>query len=94
MRELIYQFKGLCVDKAIALKYNKDLPAPFITAKGDGFIADRLLEIAEEYNIPIIRNDILSETLYLMEPGEFIPDEVFEIVAEILVFIKETQDLI
>jgi len=82
------------VDKAIALKYNKNLPAPFITAKGDALIADRLLEIAKEYDIPIIRNDILSETLYLMEPGEFIPEEVFEIVAEILVFIKETQDLI
>ena len=82
------------MNKAVAIKYNKDLPAPFITAKGHGFVADKLMKIAKEYNIPIVKDDLLSETLYLMEPGEFIPDDVFEIVAEILVFIKETQELI
>jgi len=82
------------LNKAVAIKYTNDLPAPFITAKGHGFVADKLLKIAEEYNIPIVKDDLLSETLYIMEPGEFIPDDVFEIVAEILVFIKETQDLI
>lgn len=82
------------MNKAVAIKYSKDLPAPFITAKGHGFIADKLLEIAEKYNIPIIKDDLLSETLYVMKPGEYIPEDVFEIVAEILVFIKETQDLI
>lgn len=82
------------MNKAVAIKYNKELPAPFITAKGDGFIAHKLLEIAEENNIPIVKDDILSETLFIMEPGEYIPEEVFDIVAEILVFIKETQDLI
>ncbi len=82
------------VNKAVAIKYNKNLPAPFISAKGKGFVAKRLLEIAEEHHIPVIKDNLLSETLYLMEPGEYIPDEVFDIVAEILVFIKETQDLI
>ncbi len=82
------------MNKAVAIKYNKELPAPFITAKGDGFIADKLLKIAEENNIPIVKDDLLSETLFIMDPGEYIPDEVFDIVAEILVFIKETQDLI
>ena len=82
------------MNKAVAIKYSKDLPAPFITAKGHGFVADKLLKIAKEYDIPIVKDDLLSETLYLMEPGEFIPDDVFEIVAEILVFVKETQELI
>ena len=81
------------MNKAVAIKYSKDLPAPFITSKGHGFVADQLLKIAKEYNIPIVKDDLLSETLYLMEPGEFIPEDVFEIVAEILVFIKETQEL-
>jgi len=82
------------VDKAVALKYNKDLPAPFISAKGKGLVADRLLKIAEEHNIPVIKDNLLSDTLYILEPGDYIPDEIFDIVAEILVFIKETQDLI
>ena len=82
------------MNKAVAIQYNKELPAPFITARGKGFLADRLMKIAEEHSIPVVKNDLLSETLYIMEPGEYIPDEVFEIVAEILVFIKETQDLV
>jgi flagellar biosynthesis protein len=82
------------VSKAVAIKYDKEFPAPFIMAKGDGFIANRLIEIAKEHDIPIVKDNLLSETLFLMEPGEYIPDEVFDIVAEILVFIKDTQDLI
>jgi flagellar biosynthesis protein len=81
------------VDKAVALKYNEDLPAPFITAIAKGFVAKKLLEIADEYKIPIIEDDFLSEILYIMNPGEYIPEKVYNIVAEILVFIKETQDL-
>ena len=84
----------MSVDTAVAIKYNKDLPAPFITAKGKGFVANKLLKIAEEHNIPVVKNNLLSETLYIMDPGEYIPDEVFDIVAEILVFIKDTQDLL
>ena len=82
------------MNKAVAIKYNKELPAPFITAKGNGFVADKLIKIAENYNIPLVKDDLLSNALFMLEPGEYIPEEVFEIVAEILVFIKETQDLI
>jgi len=82
------------VNKALAVKYNKELPAPFIQAKGRGVLADRLLDIAKKYDIPVVKDDLLSETLYLMEPGEYIPEEVYDIVAQILVFIKKTQDLI
>jgi len=82
------------LNKALAVKYNKEFPAPFIQAKGRGLIADRLLDIAKKYNIPVVKDDLLTETLYMMDPGEYIPEEVFDIVAQILVFIKETQDLI
>jgi len=82
------------VNKALAVKYNKELPAPFIQAKGRGVLADRLLDIAKKYDIPVVKDDLLSETLYMMEPGDYIPEEVYDIVAQILVFIKKTQDLI
>ena len=82
------------MNKALAVKYNKELPAPFIQAKGRGVLADRLLDIAKKYDIPVVKDDLLSETLYMMEPGEYIPEEVYDIVAQILVFIKKTQDLI
>ena len=82
------------MNKALAVKYNKELPAPFIQAKGRGVLADRLLDIAKKYDIPVVKDDLLSETLYMMEPGDYIPEEVYDIVAQILVFIKKTQDLI
>ncbi len=82
------------MNKALAVKYNKEIPAPFIQAKGRGLIADRLLDIAIKYDIPVVKDDLLTETLYMMDPGEYIPEEVYDIVAQILVFIKETQDLI
>ncbi len=82
------------MNKAVAIQYDKKLPAPFITARGRGFLAERLLKIAEDHDIPVVEDDLLSETLYIMEPGEYIPEEVYGIVAEILVFIKETQDLV
>lgn len=82
------------MNRAVAIQYNKQLPAPFITAKGRGFLANRLMKIAEKHSIPVVKDELLSETLYLMEPGQYIPEEVFGIVAEILVFIKETQDLV
>jgi len=82
------------LNKALAVKYNKDFPAPFIQTKGRGMLADRLLAIAKKYDIPIVKDNLLTETLYMMDPGEYIPEEVYDIVAHILVFIKETQDLI
>ena len=82
------------MNKALAVKYNRELPAPFIQAKGRGVLADRLLNIAKKYDIPVVKDDFLSETLYMLEPGEYIPEEVYDIVAQILVFIKKTQDLI
>jgi flagellar biosynthesis protein len=82
------------MSKAVAIKYKNELPAPFITAKGKGYIADKLIKIAKDNDIPVINDVFLSESLYLKEPGEFIPEEVYEIVAQLLVFIKETQELI
>ena len=82
------------MNKAVGLKYNKDLPAPFVIAKAQGALAERLKKIANENNVPVIKNDFLSENLFIVEPGKYIPEDVFEIVAEILVFIKETQDLV
>ena len=82
------------MNKAVALKYDNNLPAPFIAGKGKDFTADRLIKIAEEHNIPVIKDNLLSETLYFMEPGEYIPQEVYEVVAEILVFIKNVQELV
>ena len=79
-------------NKAVAMKYTKDMPAPFIAAKGKGWIAQQILEIARREGIPL-RNDYeLSEFLFTLEIGSFIPEELYQVVAEIYAFVVEMQE--
>ncbi len=73
---------------AVALKY--DLPqnqAPVIVAKGRGKIADAILAMAEQHDIPITADDLLAEQLWQLELHCEIPEELYEAVAEILAYI-------
>jgi type III secretion system FlhB-like substrate exporter len=78
------------LEKAVAVKYIRDLPAPFVIAKGKNNIAQKLVQIAREHGISILRKETLSERLFELETGEFVPEEVYEIVAEILAFVYTT----
>ena len=80
------------MNKAVALKYNKELPAPFIAASGKGRLADRILEIAEEEGIPIEERGELTEVLFTLEAGAFIPEELYEVIAQLYVTIADVQD--
>jgi flagellar biosynthesis protein len=73
--------------KAVALKYKKEDKAPRIMAKGAGRLAELILSIARENNIHIEENRSLSEALMQFETGEYIPEELYEVVAEILAFV-------
>lgn len=73
---------------AIALKYDKNLPAPQMIAKGADLIAERIRNIAKEHNIPIVENKPLARTMYkTMKLGQVIPKELFVAVAEVLSYV-------
>jgi flagellar biosynthetic protein FlhB len=74
---------------AIALVYNRELMvAPQLTAKGKGFVARRIREIAEEYGIPIVEDKPLAWALYEgVEIGEEVPENLYRGVAEILAMV-------
>ncbi len=75
--------------RAVALTY-KPLDAddaPRVVAKGEGSIADAIVQQAETYNIPVLRNPELSELLAEVETGSEIPTEAFLAVAEILRYV-------
>ncbi|MDR1440319.1 MAG: EscU/YscU/HrcU family type III secretion system export apparatus switch protein [Clostridiales bacterium] len=74
--------------KAAALKYDpgRDF-APEITAVGRGVIADKIIEKAKAACIPVYRDERLAETLNALRVGESIPRELYDVVAEVLVFI-------
>ncbi len=73
--------------QAIALEYNPSEDAPKVIASGQGALAERIIEKAKESNVPLHRDDKLADTLSRLEIGEMIPPELYEVVAEILVFV-------
>jgi type III secretion system FlhB-like substrate exporter len=77
------------MEKAIALKYTLDLPAPFIIAKGKRELARKIEEIARKNGIPVVPNYELTEGLFGLELGSFIPEEYYEIIAKLLVFVAK-----
>ena len=75
------------VKQAIALEYDPSNEAPRVVASGKGILADKISEKARESSVPIHRDDKLADTLSRLEIGEMIPPELYEVVAEILVFV-------
>ena len=73
--------------QAIALEYNPSEDAPKVIASGRGLLAERIIERAKDAAIPVHRDDKLADTLSRLEIGDMIPPELYEVVAEILVFV-------
>lgn len=71
--------------QAIALKYD-GTHAPTLTAKGDEELAEEILRIARDYEVPIYENAELVRLLARMELGESIPQELYRTIAEIIAF--------
>lgn len=79
--------------QAIALEYNPDEIAPKVIATGQGHLADRIIEEAKKEDIPVYRDDKLANTLSKLEVGDAIPPELYEVVAEVLVFVDSMDKL-
>lgn len=79
---------------AIALKYNpEEEPAPMILTMGTGFIAEQIIKIGVENKIPIMRNVDLARELYSKgKISDYIPEDTYEAVAEILKWIESLED--
>ena len=81
------------IKQAIALEYNPAEDAPKVIASGRGLIAEKIIEKAKESEVPIHRDDKLADTLSRLEIGDMIPPELYEVVAEILVFVDAMDKL-
>lgn len=75
------------IKQAIALEYDPNDAAPKVIATGRGIIADKIIEKAKEADVPVHKDDKLADTLSRLEIGEMIPPELYEVVAEILLFV-------
>ena len=75
---------------ASALKYSKGNDgAPKLIAKGSGFVAEKIIETAEANEVPIYEDPLLATQLANLSIGQEIPTELYNVVAEVLVFISK-----
>ena len=79
------------MEKAVAIRYDRTLPAPMVVARGRGELARRIREIAAEHGIALVREPEVAEALVTLDVGAFIPEELYEIIAQLLVFVGRVE---
>lgn len=73
--------------RAVALKYDPNKNnAPVVIASGSGYIADKVVEIAEESGVPVYKDDSLSVMLSQLDMGSEIPEELFSSIVDIYIY--------
>jgi flagellar biosynthetic protein FlhB len=77
---------------AIALKYEKGMPAPKCVAKGVDALALRIRELAEEHRVPVVENPPLARALHKsVEIDQDVPPEHYKAVAEVIGYVLKLQ---
>jgi flagellar biosynthesis protein len=75
-------------DSAIALQYTEDLPAPIVLASGRGRMAEAIMKIARESGVTIVADPDLADSLIQLDVNTLIPESLYEVIAELLVFVR------
>lgn len=85
--------KNINNKKAVALRYEpgKDR-VPVITAVGSGLTAQKIINTALENKVPVYEDSFQAEVLSSFEAGSHIPGLLYDLVAEILVFVEEIDE--
>lgn len=74
--------------KAVALRYRSSRdPAPRVTAKGAGLVAQKIIDLGREHGIPIQEDPGLIQILAQLDFYQEIPPKIYAVVAEILAFV-------
>lgn len=80
--------------RAAALKYDSNYSTPVVTAAGMGFVADKIIEKAEENSIPIVEDTELVELLNNVDVGDSIPFELYDAVAKVIAYVMDIDKLV
>jgi len=72
--------------KAVALKYDGNEASPVIVASGLGYMAEKMVELANENNVPVFEDTSLTTVLSQLELGSAIPDNLYKAVVDIYVY--------
>ena len=71
---------------AAALRYDGSSDAPTLVASGKGLLAEKIVAAAREAGIPIREDTLLAEALSALDVGTQVPEELYQAVAEALVW--------
>jgi len=75
-------------DRAVAIRYTEELPAPIVLASGRGRMAEAIVRIARESGVTLIADPDLTDALIPLEVNSLIPESLYEVIAAILVFVR------
>ena len=74
----------------VSLKYKKGSDsAPKVTAKGKGWVAEKIIKMAHENNIPIREDRDLLNLLSEIDVGQEVPESLYKVVAELLAWVYQ-----
>lgn len=77
-----------------AIRYNPQQDsAPKVVAEGKGYVAEKILDEAKKHNIPVYKDEKLATLLTEIEIGAQIPEELYDIMAQILIFVSDMDEL-
>jgi len=65
------------------------LPAPYVAASGQGQVAEQIIAVAEAHGVPVEHDPALASLLGGLQVGQFIPPELYQAIAQLLVFLYE-----
>ncbi len=72
--------------RAVALQYGAEDIAPIVVASGMGYLAEKIVGVAQENGVPVYEDDSLATTLSQLQLGQEIPEELYQAIVEIYVY--------
>ncbi len=72
--------------RAVALQYGADDTAPVVVASGMGYLAEKIVDVAQDNGVPVYEDDSLATILTQLKLGQEIPEELYHAIVEIYVY--------
>ena len=72
--------------RAVALQYGTDDAAPVVVASGMGYLAEKIVDVAQENGVPVYEDNSLATMLSQLKLGQAIPPELYQAIVEIYVY--------
>ena len=80
--------------KVVALDYDKEKDgAPRVVAKGEGMIAEKIIEKAEQNDITVHEDPALAQILYQLELNQEVPSELYPVIAEVFALVYQAEKM-